>query len=114
MSTGRRRFLGQSPFYIIHIGLLSKDYSIFCFIITYTLRLHVETTVSSFRGLQRSGNHSPKHLGIQTALERQQSKTQHNKCSKDVLRCYIEIKLDEKRVSGIRQNKHKGNEESYT
>lgn len=60
---------------IIHIGLLSKDYSMLCFITTYTLKLYVENTESSSRGLQRSENPYPKDLGIETALERQHSKT---------------------------------------
>jgi len=56
---------------------------------------------------QRSGNPSPKGLGIQTALERQQSKTlraQKKKWSKDLVSCSKEIMLDEKRVNRIGWN----------
>lgn len=84
---------------------MSRDYSMLCFITKYTLRLYVENTESSSRGLQRSENPYPKDLGIETALQRQQSKTL--RAQKKKLRCIWLLHRDYaswKRVHRIRRN----------
>lgn len=60
---------GLTTLCAVHIGLVEKDYSMFCFITIYTFTLWVENTVSFFRELQISENPYSKDLG------RQQSKT---------------------------------------